>query len=48
MLYGQIYQPTLIFPCFPLKFCSEKYLTHLGIIRKGENLAVWDLKGGLK
>ena len=29
-------------------FCSEKYLTHLEIICKGENLAIGDLKGGLK
>ena len=29
-------------------FCSEKYLTHLEIICKGEYLATGDLKGGLK
>ena len=29
-------------------FCSERYLTHLEIICKGENLAIGDLKGGLK
>ena len=31
-----------------MKFCSKKYLTHLEIIRKGENFAIRDLKGGLK
>ena len=29
-------------------FRSEKYLTHLEIMRKGENFAIGDLKGGLK
>ena len=29
-------------------FCSEKYLTHIEIMRKGENFTTRDLKGGLK
>ena len=29
----------IIFPYYPLKFYSGKYLTHLEIIRKGENFA---------
>ena len=44
----QIYQALFFFPYFPLKFCSEEYLIHLEIIRKGENLANWDMKGGLE
>ena len=38
----------VLFPLFSVKFCSEEYLIHLEIIRKGENLANWDMKGGLK
>ena len=33
---------------YPLMFCSERYLTHLEIICKGENLAIGNLKGGFK